>query len=67
MFFRLTNSPATFQSMMNEIFHLEITQEWLNDYLDNVLIGNQGDRKDLTNKANIVLDKCEKNSLFVEM
>jgi len=29
MFFGLTNSPTTFQSMMNEIFHLEITQEWL--------------------------------------
>jgi len=52
--------------MMNEIFHLEITQEWLNDYLDDILIGNQGDRKDLTNKANIVLDKCEKNSLFIK-
>jgi hypothetical protein len=66
MFFGLTNSPATFQSMMNTIFDLEIAQQWLNDYLDDILIGNEGDREDLTNKANIVLAKCEANDLYVK-
>ena len=65
MFFGLTNSPATFQSMMNEIFHLEILQGWLNDYLDDILLGNGGDRSDLTIKTLQVLDKCEENDLYV--
>ena len=29
MFFGLTNSPATFQTMMDDIFHEEIAQGWL--------------------------------------
>ena len=29
MFFRLTNSPATFQAMMDDIFQEEIAQGWL--------------------------------------
>ena len=43
MFFGLTNSPATFQSMMNDIFHLKLTQGWLLDYIDNILLSNEGD------------------------
>jgi len=66
MFFGLTNSPAIFQSMMNTIFNLEIAQQWLNDYLDNLLIGNEGDKEDLTKKAMIVLDKCEANGLYIK-
>ena len=27
MFFRLTNSPATFQTMMNAIFHQEVGED----------------------------------------
>ena len=38
MFFGLTNSPATFQTMMNDIF-LEITMEGsVCVYFDNILI-----------------------------
>ncbi len=38
MFFGLTNSPATFQAMMNEIFRELITEGFVVVYLDNILI-----------------------------
>ena len=38
MFFGLTNSPATFQMMMNEIFVKELREGWLTVYMDNMLI-----------------------------
>ena len=38
MFFGLTNSPATFQTMMNDIFHIEIKQGHVLIYLDDILI-----------------------------
>ena len=38
MFFGLTNSPATFQTMMNEIFQDLIMEGHVCMYLDNILI-----------------------------
>jgi RNase H-like domain found in reverse transcriptase/Reverse transcriptase (RNA-dependent DNA polymerase) len=38
MFFRLTNSPATFQTMMNSIFANEIAEKWLTVYMDDMAI-----------------------------
>jgi len=38
MFFGLTNSPATFQMMMNTIFEEELCEGWLIIYMDNMLI-----------------------------
>jgi hypothetical protein len=38
MYFSLTNSPATFQMMMNEIFQDLITEGVISVYLDNILI-----------------------------
>ncbi len=38
MFFGLTNSPATFQMMMNTIFHTEVAQGWLLVYMDDIAI-----------------------------
>jgi hypothetical protein len=38
MYFSLTNSPATFQTMMNEIFQDLITEGIISVYLDNILI-----------------------------
>jgi len=38
MFFGLTNSPATFQMMMNAIFQDEIHEGWLIVYMDDMLI-----------------------------
>ncbi len=38
MFFRLTNSPATFQMMMNTIFRTEVVQGWLSVYMDDITV-----------------------------
>jgi hypothetical protein len=38
MYFSLTNSPATFQTMMNEIFQDLITEGVVSVYLDDILI-----------------------------
>jgi hypothetical protein len=38
MYFSLTNSPATFQTMMNEIFQDLITEGVISVYLDDILI-----------------------------
>src|SRR5487761_513297 len=38
MFFGLTNSPATFQTMMNSIFATEVAQMWLTVYMDDMAI-----------------------------
>jgi Reverse transcriptase (RNA-dependent DNA polymerase) len=41
MFFGLTNSPATFQMMMNSIFADEIAKKWLTVYMDDMAIHTQ--------------------------
>ena len=38
MFFGLTNSLATFQTMMNTIFAAEMAEGWLTIYMDNIAI-----------------------------
>ena len=38
MFFSLTNSPATFQMMMNTIFRKEVAQGWLSVYMNDIAI-----------------------------
>src|SRR5260370_42320818 len=65
MFFGLTNSPATFQTMMNDLFHKEILEGWLYYYMDDILIANEGDREDLARKGITTLDKLEEKELFV--
>ena len=38
MFFGMTNSPATFQTIMNEVFQTVIAKGIIVVYLDNILI-----------------------------
>ena len=38
MFFGLTNSPATFQMMMNTIFQKQVAEGWLSIYMDDLAI-----------------------------
>ena len=38
MFFSLTNSPATFQTMMNNIFKDLIDEGYMVVYMDNILV-----------------------------
>jgi hypothetical protein len=41
MFFGLTNSPAMFQTMMDNIFVEEVAQGWLKIYMDNAIIATE--------------------------
>ena len=65
MFFGLTNSPATFQTMMNDIFQDLIMEGVVCVYLDDILIYT----KDLTEHrriTRIVLDRLRKHKLFLK-
>jgi hypothetical protein len=66
MFFGLTNSPATFQSMMDTIFAKQIAEGWLKIFMDDLLIANTGDRLDIIRKALIVLKILLDNDLYVK-
>jgi hypothetical protein len=41
MFFGLCNSPATFQLIMNDIFHNYVDEGWLHIYMDDLLLCGQ--------------------------
>src|SRR5882672_8611930 len=57
MFFGLTNSPATFQMMMNAIFEEEIRAGWLTIYMDDMLIATTFDIRLHRTRVHQVLDK----------
>jgi len=74
MFFGLTNSPATFQMMMNHIFHAQVAQGWLSTYMDDIAIQTkpkQGETEEEHQKCHeklthLVLDILEKNDLYLK-
>ena len=65
MFFGLTHSPATFQSMMDTIFTKQIAEGWLKIFMDDLLIANTGDKLNIIRKALIVLKILLDNDLYV--
>ena len=74
MFFRLTNSPATFQTMMNAIFHQEVGEGWLSIYMDDMAI-HMSRLSHETKEQHIqwhctyvhrVLTKLEENDLYLK-
>jgi hypothetical protein len=66
MFFGLTNSPATFQMMMNEIFIEELREGWLTIYMDDLLIHTDDNLDQHRQKVHQVLDKLEHHDLFLK-
>ena len=64
MFFRLTNSPATFQTMMNDIFTDLISDRVVVVYLDNILIFTEtiDEHRKVARK---VLELLEKHQLYL--
>ena len=65
MFFRLTNSPATFQAMMNHLFHNLIMKGKVVIYLDDILIFS----KDINEHCQItrkVLQILQENKLSLK-
>ena len=75
MFFGLTNSPATFQAMMNEIFRMEVAQGWLSVYMDDIAIhtkplnGESEQQHEQQHKQLIhqVLEKLETHDLYLKL
>jgi Reverse transcriptase (RNA-dependent DNA polymerase) len=74
MFFGLTNSPATFQTMMNSIFSEEVAEQWMTIYMDNMAIHTKR-KEDETELQHIlrhrsyvcrVLAKLLKHNLFLK-
>ena len=66
MFFGLTNSPATFQMMMNEIFMEELREGWLTVYMDDMLIHTNDSLETHRAAVHRVLDKLAKHDLFLK-
>ena len=66
MFFGLTNSPATFQTMMDKIFKEEVTLGDLFIYMDDILITTTGSLDEHHLKVAHVLTKLQDNNLFLK-
>ena len=66
MFFGLTNSPATFQTMMNMIFTEEITEGWLIVYMDDMLIATEDDQEFHNKCIHQMLDKLKEHDLYLK-
>jgi len=65
MYFGLTNSPATFQTMINDIFWDLINQRDMATFIDNILVAT--DTKEEHNElVKEVLKRLEENDLFVK-
>jgi hypothetical protein len=72
MFFGLTNSPATFQMMMNTIFQKKVSQGWLLVYMDNIAIHTRWCAKETKEQhqqrhqeyTHYILDKLKKHDLY---
>jgi len=66
MFFGLTNSPATFQAMMNDIFKDKIREGWVSIYMDNILIHMDNDVAKHWKYVHWILQKLEENNLYLK-
>jgi len=65
MYFGLTNSPATFQTMMNDIFWDLINQGDMATFIDNILVATDT-KKGHDELVEEVLKRLEENNLFVK-
>jgi hypothetical protein len=66
MFFGLTNSPTTFQTMMDAIFREEIATGDVVIYMDDILIATTGSLKHHRHKVDHVLKKLRDNDLYLK-
>jgi len=65
MFFGMTNLPATFQGIMNEILRDMINEEKVIAFVDNVLIGTEIE-KGHDKIMEEMLRRLEENNLYVK-
>jgi hypothetical protein len=65
MYFGLTNSPATCQMMMNEIFQDQVTKGVVSIYLDDILIFTNTSEEH-HHITHLVLDRMCKHKLYLQ-
>jgi len=65
MFFRMTNSPATFQVMMNEILRDLINEGKVAAFINDVLVGTET-KEGYDEIVEEILRKLEENNLYVK-
>ena len=65
MFFGLTNSPATFQEMMNDLLRDLVVEEKIVVFIDNVMIATEIEERH-DEIVEEVLRRLEENDLFVK-
>jgi len=65
MFFRIMNSPATFQAIMNEILRDLINEGKVAAFVDNVLVGTETEKRH-DEIIEEILRRLEENDLYVK-
>lgn len=66
MFFEMTNSPATFQTMVNELFKDLINEDLVAVYMDNILIYGGENEEQQSKIIWRMLQICHENDLFLK-
>ena len=66
IFFGLTNSPATFQTMMNAIFEEELCEGWVSIYMNDILIHMDRDVNKHRECIHQILGKLKDNNLYLK-
>ena len=66
MFFRLTNSPVTFQAMMNELLRDLINTGKVAVFIDNVIVGTEIEEGHDKLVAEVIR-RLEENNLYVKL
>jgi len=66
MFFGMTNSPATFQAMMNEILRDLINEEKVAVFVDNVLVGTETEEEH-DEIVEEILRRLKENNLYIKL
>ena len=66
MFFGLTNSPTTFQTMMSTIFPKEIAKGWLFVYMDDILVATKDNLQFHETCIHQMLEKLKKHNLYLK-
>ena len=65
MFFRLINSPAIFQAMMNELLRNLINTEKIGSLIDDMIVGTESKEK-YNELVEEILRRMKENDLYVK-
>jgi len=66
MFFGLTNSPATFQAMMNKLLRDLINTGKVGSFIDNIMVGMESE-KEHDELVEEILRRLEENDLYMKL